>query len=138
MKAKLPTIVATAILLEACLYFYFAYCFANMFRVAHATLAQVFTAISGSLLIGLLFLAAAATYWTVPQVRPWLRILAIAGAIYGTYDFLAIHSAVRNFSTFFQRDIVAISAIYSIWLLVIGFLAAIDHFASKSERPAWR
>src|SRR5882757_10059302 len=103
---RFSDLVAFAVLLEACCFFYFFYYASLLLRSAHASWPQVLEALSGNWVDGLLLLVAAALYWRVAQARPWLRILAIAGAVYGAFLILSSsHSAVRSYWSIFEGDI---------------------------------
>jgi hypothetical protein len=131
---RLSDLVAFAVLLEACCFFYVAHWFRSMFGHAQVSGLQMMLAGWPDMLYGILLLAAAAVYWRMARARPGLRILAIVGAVFGTYDFLSVQSAVSSYWGVFQGDIVAISAVSSLLLLVIGVLAATDHYVGKSQR----
>ena len=133
---KLPKMIAVVValfmVLEACCFFWVAYWMAAQYRTAHATWGQALNAGSGDWAIGLLLVAIAAIYATSRAIRPWLRILAIVAGIYGFYSFLQVRSFVQSWNIF-HGDLIAISALSSVGLLVIGVLAAIDHYANKPK-----
>ena len=131
---RFSDLVAFAVLLEASSFFSIAHWMTSQYLKLHATWQQAVVAGGPDWVKGLLLVAAAALYWRVAQARPWLRILAIVGAIDGTYTFLLAQHIVRSYWSVFEGDIVAISVVSSLGLLVIGILAAADHYIEKSQR----
>jgi len=135
MKLRFYHLVAFVVLLEAFSFFFVARWMTSQYLRLHATWQQALVAGEAGWVDGLLLLVAAALYWRVTQARPWLRILAIAGAVYGAFLILSSsHSAVRSYWNIFEGDIIAISGMSSIGLIVIGILAAADHYVDKSRR----
>lgn len=134
LRLGFSDLVAFALLVEAGISFYFAYSVALMFRMANA---PTETASSGFIREGMVFAVAAPLYWKVERSRPWLRILAIGVGVYGAY-YLTKRSLVISYWSFFKFDIVAIDRVMTMGMVVIGMLAAADHFMSKWQRRRLR
>ena len=132
---RIADLVATAMLLEAWCFFYVAYWMGSLYRSAHATWVQVVAAGNPDWLIGLFLVGAGGVYWRVARARPLLQVLAILGAMYGTYSYVEVREFVQSWSVT-HGNVVAISALSSVGLVVIGMLAALDHYAGKFRKLA--
>jgi hypothetical protein len=128
---RLSDLVALAVLVEAGYLFYFAQWMTGMYRSLHASWAQALVAGGPDWVKGLALVMAAALYWRVAQTRPWLRILAVAGAIYGAYGFVSVRGSVVSYRGALHGELVALSAVGSLWLVVIAVLAVADHYAGR-------
>jgi|GEM_PF-4449365 len=131
---RFSNLVALAVLLEAYSSFYVAHWMTSQYLRLHSTWLQALVAGGPGWIDGSLLVIAAALYWRVAQARPFLRILAIIGAIDGAHDFLLSRHTVFSYWGVFEGDIIAISVVGALGFLVIGMLAVADYFVDKSRR----
>jgi hypothetical protein len=66
----------------------------------------------------------------VARVRPLLTIISLIGLVYGVYGFLSVRGLVQSWNIF-SGDLIAVAAMSTVGLIVIGLLTALDFGLSR-------